>query len=420
MIPLAKASLAVPALAVQHGFASLPLDHLLAALCLFAIAYAYAGYPALVIGLSRLLGPRRRGGAPRGGEALRQRVTVLVAAYNEEAVIEEKVRNALSLRWPGGQRWRRLEVVVASDGSTDRTEAIVEALAREDARVRLVRIPENAGKLNALNTAIPHCRGDLVVLSDANSLYEADALLRLGRHFADPSVGVVCGELKYRTEGCGAAGESEGLYWRYEKAIKQAESRVGGLIGANGSIYMIRRGDYPFPPADLMDDLSIPLLIGVRTGKGTRYEKRAVAWERPGEDFGQEYRRKVRIITRAVYTLMRLGPQWIRRPWLAFRIVSHKFLRWLVPVFALVLLGVCAISAAARPEAANPLVWLLGAQAAFYAAGAAAHWMPRLRDRHGLLALIYYFLVINVASAWGLLNYVRGHRVTRWKTIREG
>lgn len=380
----------------------------IAALGVGLIGYAYVGYPALVAMLARVRRPLSPPPEPPDVP-----LTLVIPAYNEESVIAGKIKNALGLDWPAG----KLEILVVSDGSTDRTDDIARSFI--DPRVRFLRIEQNAGKLNALNTALKQCRGDLVALTDANALFEPDALRQLARHLANEEVGAVCGELKYRQDDPTKAGESEGLYWRYEKLLKQSESRIGSLIGANGSIYMIRRADYPFPRMDLMDDLSIPLLIYLETGRVTRFESRALAWEQPGENFAQEYRRKVRIITRGMYTLLALAPRWARHPLFALQILSHKFSRWFVPVFAMAVLAASMAGTAFSPSPANPLYWLLSVQIAFLLAGLMATASPRLRERSRLFGLVFYFLVINTASLQAIWNTARGKRFVTWRTIRS-
>jgi cellulose synthase/poly-beta-1,6-N-acetylglucosamine synthase-like glycosyltransferase len=372
------------------------------------VFYSYAGYPLLVALLARLR--RRPAPEPPSGHPS---VSLLVAAYNEERVIAEKIENALALDWPRD----RLEIVIASDGSTDRTNQIVESYA--DRGVRLIAITPNQGKMNALNTCVPQCTGDIIVMSDANSIYAPDAIQWLVAGLNDPTVGAVCGELRYRNPDGSASGESEGLYWRYEKAIKRAESRFNSLIGANGSIYAIRKADYVPPPPDLMDDLTVPLLIATRHGKRTIYEPRAITTEEPGDNFQKEYRRKVRIITRAFYSLMRTAREWLGRPALAFQVVSHKILRWFVPYFMLLFLA----ANGAYLLAAGPVTWavaLLLAQIAFYLAALAGHLRSRRARIGKLLAIITYFCVVNVASLQGIYNYFVGKRYVTWKTIREG
>ncbi|MBX3728622.1 MAG: glycosyltransferase family 2 protein [Candidatus Sumerlaeia bacterium] len=372
------------------------------------VLYSYVGYPLLVGLLARMR--RRPSPPPLEGHPT---VSLLVAAYNEERVIAEKIENALALDWPHD----RLEIVIASDGSTDRTNQIVESHA--DRGVRLIAITPNQGKMNALNTCVPQCVGEIIVMSDANSLYAPDAIHWLVAGLADPTVGAVCGELRYRNPDGSASGESEGLYWKYEKAIKRAESRFNTLIGANGSIYAIRKADYVPPPRELMDDLTIPLLIATRHGKRTIYEPRAITTEEPGDNFQKEYRRKIRIITRGFFSLMRTAREWLCRPALAFQVVSHKILRWFVPYFMLLFLA----ANAAYLVVAGLQAWaiaLLGAQVVFYLVALVGH----LRSRHArvgkLLGIITYFCVVNFASLQGIYNYFAGKRYVTWKTIREG
>ncbi len=380
-------------------------------LLLFLILYAYLGYPLLLWGLTRV--SSRKKSLPQDLRTPLPSLTLLIAAYNEESVIQEKIENALALDWPE----HLYEIVVVSDGSTDRTNSIVRSF--NDPRVKLLALKKNAGKLNALNKAIPHCHGELIALSDSNSLYDVNALKNMASRLNDPKVGAVCGELRYQIEDSNQAGQQEGLYWRYEKKIKSMESQLNTLIGANGSIYMIRKEDYPFPQRDLMDDLSVPLLIFLKTSKKTVYEPAAVAREKPGENFEEEYQRKVRIITRGIYTLMSLSPKWIIQPTIAFQILSHKFCRWFVPIFAILLAITSTIATLESPTFTNPALWLFLAQAVFYALLSLVIMIPRLKDSSKILSIVYYLYIINKASLQGILNYMLGKNITRWKTIRE-
>lgn len=372
-----------------------------------AVAYSYLGYPALIWALSRLrkspsIRPVRRKPA----------VSILFSAYNEEQVIAEKLANSLSLDWPED----RLEVVVVSDGSTDRTNDIIRRFSSD--RIRFIAIENNQGKTNALNMGFHFCRGRFIVLTDANALYHESAIKHLvTRMMQNDRPGAVCGELKYRKSD-GGAGENEGIYWKYEQFIKRAEGRMNSLIGANGSIYLIRKKDYPFPRKDLMDDLSIPLLITARTGKPTVYESRAVAYEEAGKEYSDEFRRKVRIITRAMYTLMQTHQEWFRKPVLAFQVISHKIIRWLAPYF----LMLAFVSNALYVVFNGNLLWMtlvMIMQTIALSVIMVAFICERFQNHNRLTAIVYYFAVVNSASLLGIWNYLIGKRITRWKTIRE-
>jgi len=214
--------------------------------CAAVVGFAYAGYPVVVWLLSRAFG--RPPVPPPVESADLPSVSLLVVAHNEAGDIDARVRNALALRYPPG----KLEVVVASDGSTDGTNEIVAGYA--DRGVRLLAFPENRGKAAALDAAVGHLTGDVVVLSDANTQMDPGAVRQLAAWFADPTVGVVCGKLVLTDPATGC--NADGLYWRYETFLKQCEGRLGALLGCNGAIYAVRRSGFPRVPAGtIVDDL---------------------------------------------------------------------------------------------------------------------------------------------------------------------
>ena len=223
---------------------------------LISFLYAYFGYPVLLAILS--LFSQRKHESPDVPNHYPE-VTLLIAAYNEEDVIEEKVKNSLALGYPQD----KLHIVVVSDGSTDRTDEIVKKY--EDRGVELFRT-ERLGKTVARNRAVENAKGELIVLTDANAFFRQDALKKLVKHFQDPGVGVVCGALVLKR-----ADGSENLYWRYEKLIKRLENKFHSIIGANGSIYAMRRELYDPLPPEVDDDFVEPLIVYMK-GKKAVYE----------------------------------------------------------------------------------------------------------------------------------------------------
>ncbi len=359
------------------------------------VGYVYLGYPAVIWLLGRLFGR-----APVKTE-IQPHVSVLVAAYNEAAVIEDKIRNLLALDYPAG----RLELVIASDGSTDGTNERAGAFAREG-RVRLIDYERNRGKITVLNETVPRLRGEIIVFSDAASMLAADSVRRLVAHFADPRVGAVSGLYRVlKTEEAGL-GVQEGLYWKYETWLKTQESALGAVLGAHGSMYAIRAKLYPFPENHVInDDYVIPLRI-LQRGYRVVYEPRAVASEEAREMEG--FARRVRIMTGNVQQLRELWPLlWPPRPAPLFCFLSHKAGRLLVPS-AMLLLALSNLALAGAPLYA----WLGAAQAAFYLAalaGATAVRLPRV------LRLPYYFCMINAAAVPALLGMLLPRKRMSWK-----
>ena len=368
------------------------------------ILYTYLGYPLLLWLLT--LGRRLDRGP---GPPERPSVSLIVTAYNEQAVLGGKLDNSFALDYPAD----RLQVVVVSDGSTDATDEIARSREGRPGYVFFRQEP-NAGKTAAQNAAVGAAAGDILVFSDANSMYAPDALERLVDRLGD-GVGCVCGELRYTNPGRAGAGEGEGLYWRYERFLKRRESRLGALVGANGSIYALRRELFEELDPSIISDFILPIRLR-RRGHRVVYAPGAVAEEESGRGFGQELRRRRRIVARSLYGLWReagaLNP--FAHPLLAFQILSHKVVRWLVPVLLLVLLGTAAALAAAGVE---PYGALLAAQVGFYALALLGGLFPRGCGRLGLFYLPAYFCAINIGALLGLLGALRGERHTVWKPV---
>ena len=359
------------------------------------LTYIYAGYPLLVGALARLFGR-----APAAAEATPE-VTLFIPAYNEAAHLEAKLRNSLALDYPR----ERLAIVVASDGSTDTTDAIAQRYAAQG--VRLLRMPRNAGKAAMLDAFVPQVGGEILVFSDASSELEAGALRRLVRPFADAQVGCVCG--LYRLKAVGAAadlrGEGEGLYWRYETWIKRQESRLHSILGAHGAFYAIRRALFqPLGVASINDDYLIPMRL---VGQGFRavYEPSAVAWEREAASVEGEFARRRRIAMGNCQQILALRhllhP---RHGWVAWTFFSHKVLRTLAPVFLIILL----LASIMLPP---PLrAFALGAQALLYGSAYAGYLCQRRGRTPRWLSPPLYFCLGNLAMLDGLVRYLCGQR----------
>ncbi len=360
------------------------------------LIYVYIGYPLLAWLLARLVGrePRRRDIMPS--------VSLLIPAWNEERHIGEKLRNSLALNYPKDQ----LEIVVASDGSTDRTDAIVHSCG--EPWVRLLRMPEHAGKVALLNHAVPQLHGELVVFSDASGTLEPAALRRLVSAFADPKVGCVSG--RYRLGGAtDLRAQGEGLYWRYETWLKQQESRLHSILGAHGAFYAIRRRLFqPLEPALINDDYLIPMRI-VAAGFRAVYEPGAVAWEREAASVEGEFARRRRIAVgncqQVRELLALLNPL---RGWIALEFFSHKVLRTVAPLAMVTLL----FSSLWLP--APWAAWALTLQGAFYLAAYAGYLCQRYGRRARWLSPAFYFCLGNLAMLAGLLLACRRQGRPAW------
>lgn len=362
------------------------------------IVYIYLGYPSLVWFLARCFGkdPQKRIITPP--------VTLFIPAYNEEAHIEAKLRNSLALDYPKEQ----LRIVVASDGSTDRTNEIASQFA--DQGVQLVAIPENVGKAEMLSRLVPEVEGDIVVFSDTSSELEPDALKILLSNFADDGVGCVSGLYRLRKgEETDSRTQSEGFYWRYETFIKYQESRLHSILGAHGAFYAMRKQLFtPLTRKSINDDYILAMRV-VNQGYRCVYEPGAVAWERELSSVQGEFARRRRIAAGNVQQLIELWP--LLNPfkgWIAFCFFSHKGLRTFSPVFLItLLLGSFALTGPQRG-------WAIGGQLLFYGAA----WLGHLRQKQGkpagILAMPTYFTLANVAMLAGLVLFSFGGRMPKW------
>jgi cellulose synthase/poly-beta-1,6-N-acetylglucosamine synthase-like glycosyltransferase len=370
--------------------------------CAALVAYAYFGYPVLLLVLARWFG--RRSQPPAVAEADLPSLSLLIAAYNEESVIDERVRNALAMKYPAD----RLEIVVASDGSSDATADIVRRYA--DRGVRLLDYQQRRGKANVLNSAIPELKGDVVMFSDANTYTDADAALNLGRWFANPEVGMVCGRLVLTDPHTGRNADS--LYWKYETFLKKQEGRLGALLGANGAIYALRRALYvPVPTNTLVDDFVIPLLAKLRSGCRIVYDCAATAHEETPAEVRSEFHRRARIGAggfQSMCWLWRLLHP--RHGWTALSFASHKILRWLCPFL---LIGMLVLNLALWQHPWFQVI-LLG-QLAFYLTSALAACIPGRVRVLKPLRLTTLFTGMNLALLVGFWRWLRGNKGGAWK-----
>jgi cellulose synthase/poly-beta-1,6-N-acetylglucosamine synthase-like glycosyltransferase len=289
-----------------------------------ALAWTQVAYPFVAAMLARLRGrPVRKTDAE-------PRVTLIVAAHDEEDVIERRIENLLALDYPAD----RLQIVVASDASTDRTDELVEAAAACDPRVRLLRCPRG-GKVAAQNRAVAASDSDVLAFTDANAQWKPDALRRLVRNFADPDVAYVCGGHFYEA----ADGTNrEGTYWRFEAWLRRNESALGSITGGIGPIYAVRRSDYVEVDPRFGHDLALPYLM-VQRGRRAVFEPEAIAWEKPSRNLGDEYRRKVRMFEHCWLIVLRGRMLRGLSPTYLLEIVSHRHLRYASGFLHLVLLG---------------------------------------------------------------------------------
>jgi len=362
------------------------------------IVYTHAGYPLLLSALARMRG------ADRWPDGELPRVSLVIAAHDEGDVISERVRNALALDYPRD----RFDVIVASDGSTDGTADLARAAAGSDGRVRVLDL-ERGGKVRAQDAAADTAVAEVLAFSDANALWEPDALRALVRPFADAAVAYVCGTLTYLAPD---GSNQEGVYWRYENAVRALESRLHSVTAGNGAIYAVRRADYLHLDPRTSHDLSFPFNL-VKRGRRAVYEPGARATERPVATLENEFRRKRRMMSHAWPAVLGgglLDPRGYGLPY-ALEVYSHRALRYATPF-----LHVVAFAAnLALLGGGWVYVVTLGVQVAVLAGALIG---PRRGGRPRLLALLRYYVLMTASLAAGLWDWARHGTPATWE--REG
>ena len=374
---------------------------------LLAISYAYVGYPAILWLVSRFGGLGEKSPAGQGTQL--PSVTLIVSAYNEETVIGEKIENALSLDYPR----ELLEIVIVSDGSTDRTGEIVLKFAHQGTVLR--HYEGRIGKTACLNRALPLAKGEIIVFSDANSTYEKSALKALVHPFQRSTVGFVTGWTKYGS-GEGPAADSLGLYSRLELITKELESRLGSCIGADGAIFAIRKELYlPLKDYDI-NDFVIPLSINERAYRGV-LQREAICFEKDAGSAKGEFQRQVRITNRTIRAIMNyrqlLNP--FRFGLLSFELFSHKVCKFLVPLFMVALLVTNLILA----ERGGFFLMAFIAQGIFYVAASAASFVPKGSLLSPMVEAARTFVVVNAAIALAWVKYLQGETYTTWSPTKR-
>ena len=365
--------------------------------------YVYAGYP-LLLALIGLVARRRQadlGYLPH--------ISVLIAAYNEEANIQKKIEQTLALDYPSN----KIEILVLSDGSSDRTDEIVKDF--QDPRVRLFRAPVRKGKTNVQNLGAEIAQGEVLVFSDATTVYHPMALRYLACNFADPKVGAVSGRYQYfDPEGKSPTGMGMIAFWNYENFVKTMQSRIRTITGCCGCIYAVRHSAYTTLAPEVISDLVQPLWA-IQKGYRVVFEDRALAYEETTKSSSEEFSMRVRVVTRGMRGILSvsglLNP--LRYGWISFQLLSHKVLRWIVPVFLVTLL---AGSAALWNQPGYMPLFAL--QAAFYAFVLLTLAVP-LHRVWKPLGIPLYFCTVNAAALCSVLEVLRGRRYVVWQTVRS-
>ncbi len=367
------------------------------------VVYIYAGYPLLTRMLSS------RGQPVRKDRSFQPSVSILIPAFNESKEIRDTLLNKLALNYPKD----KLEIIVVSDESDDGTDDIVLAVAQaSDISIRLVRQVPRQGKTSGLNLVVPQAQGDIIVFCDANSIYAPDTLSALVSNFADPQVGYVTGKMVYTNPDGSLVGDGCSAYMKYENFLREHETQMGSIVGVDGGVDAMRRNLYSRLNADQLPDFVQPLKV-VEQGFRVVYEPDALLKEQALSESGREYRMRVRVSLRALWALHdmsgMLNP--LRFGLFSFQLWSHKVLRYLA------FLPLCLVFVANFLLMKNGAFYFLAmlGQVAFYSLAAWGHYRSMAGAQlNKLLALPYYFCLLNVASAHAFFRYLKGEKQIIW------
>ena len=368
------------------------------------IFYVYFGYPVMVYIISRLL-PKSVKRA-----AIEPSVSIIITAYNEERDIREKLENTLLIDYPS----EKLEILVASDCSSDGTDTIVREFANKN--VKLLRQPERHGKTAAQNMAVENVSGEIILFSDATSMYEPSVLREMLPSFADEKIGCVAGKLVYVDHSSSTVGQAAKSYWSYETLLKVSESKACSLIGVSGCIYAVRKSAYQPMYPEACSDFLIATVV-YKQGMRTIYEPNAVCTEETNQHSKKEMRMRVRVISQTFTDLWRnremLNP--FQSGFFAIELISHKLLRYSVPLFLIMVF----VSSGFLSFASLLFFAVFAAQVAFYLMAFAAWMLERNGVRTGILSIPLYFMLTNIASIAGFFQFLRGERYASWEPIRD-
>jgi poly-beta-1,6-N-acetyl-D-glucosamine synthase len=374
------------------------------------VVYTYIGYGVVIAMLSKLKG-RPKTPAIRDERQLPE-VTILIAAYNEEQFIEDKIRNTLALDYPGD----KLSVFIVTDGSTDRSPEIVKKFHA----VKLFHEPQRRGKIHAVNRVMKAVKTPIVIFCDANTALNCEAVRNMVRHYQDNTVGGVAGEKRiFKKAEDNASGSGEGLYWKYESFLKKKDSEVYSVVGAAGELFSVRTALYEDPDEQMIiEDFYLSLSIAAR-GYRFVYEPEACAMETASVSVAEEWKRKVRICAGAFQAMGRLkallNP--FRYGMLSFQYISHRVLRWTLAPLSLPVILLCNLWLALQGSVFYSGV--LAAQFGFYMLAALGY---AFRDKNVSMKgffVPYYFMVMNLSVYAGFMRYRKGQQSVVWEKARR-
>ncbi len=376
-------------------------------LSIILIVYAYIGYPFLISLLSLFVDNQVK------RFEIFPYVSILISAFNEEKDIANKLKNCFELDYPED----KLEIVVASDGSTDSTDDIVRQYENnsEGIRVILHRVEGRLGKTAAQNSAVEVCSGDIIIFSDAASMYDRSAIRALVRNYADPSVGAVSGLYKYINKDGASVGFATILFWNLENFIKSKQTRIKTITGCCGCIYSVRKKLYTPLPPEIISDLVEPLTI-LRKGYRIVFEPEALAFEETAGKAEEEFKMRIRVIVRGMNGMLFVKDLFnpFKYPFVSFQLISHKVMRWLVPVFAIV----AFISNMALLGTSWFYNTTFAGQVLFYSLAFIGYLAEKKGIHKKVFYLPLYFCIVNLASLISMFKVMKKENIVTWQTNR--
>ena len=381
-------------------------------LSLFIVFYTFVGYGLVLyflVKVRRILKGRRV--APDLNQNF-PTLTLVVAAYNEEDLIIEKIQNTLALNYPAG----KLDLLFITDGSSDKTPDLI-ALYPE---IKLMHSSDRNGKIHAIHRAMDEVNSEIVVFTDANTFLNKDALRLIARHYADPKVGAVSGEKRVMQDVVSDATAGEGFYWKYESTLKKWDSELYSVVGAAGELFSVRRSLYKQVESDtILDDFMISMLIA-QQGYRIIYEPDAYASELSSDNIKEELKRKVRIAAGGIQSVLRLKKLFLPFdfPVLWFQYISHRVLRWTITPFLMILVFFLNIVLCFRSED-GIYILIMAAQILFYGAALAGWLLEKRKIKVKALFVPYYFCIMNYAVIAGINRYYKGTQSAAWEKAKR-
>lgn len=379
---------------------------------LFLVFYTFFGYGILLYILVKLrvMLKGKRTIPDNGGNW--PTVTLIVAAYNEQDYIIEKIKNTLELNYPKD----KISFIFVTDGSSDNTPDLIATYPQ----IKLMHRPERSGKIAAVHRAMKEVTTEVAIFTDANTFLNKDSMLNIARHYHDPTVGAVSGEKRVSIEDVADATAGEGFYWKYESKLKTWDSELYSVVGAAGELFSVRTSLYiPVEPDTILDDFMISMLIAEK-GYRIVYEPMAYATETGSENVKEELKRKVRIAAGGIQSIVRLKP--LLNPFkqftLTFQYISHRVLRWTVTPFLMILSFILNLIIVYNGA---PMLYhvIAMAQLAFYIASLLGWLLEKRQIKIKILFIPYYFCMMNYAVVAGIRRYLKGSQSAAWEKSKR-